>query len=252
MEICKTVVFTLNAMKSLLNQPGFSNSMKTIFVPVRYTGKVELDKSIIARLPQTIGLVGTVQFVNALPQVQKQLEQAGKKALIGKGYQPAAGQILGCDISSAKNIDTDVEGYLYIGDGHFHPISLGVFQKPVFCYNPYAKQFKQLDTADLKKFEQRRKGAYLKFLSSERIGILVSTKQGQNNLKRAMLAKKKLEQKGKQAFIFLFDTLDFVELENFPFIECFVNTACPRIFDDFSKFPKPVINLQDVQKELSS
>ena len=220
--------------------------MKTIFIPVRYSGKVELDKSMMAKLPQTIGLVGTVQFVHALPEIKKQIEQAGKKALIGKGYQPAAGQILGCDISSAKNIDTDVDGYLYIGDGHFHPISLGVFQKPVFCYNPYARQFRQLDVADLKKFEQRRKGAYMKFLAAECIGILVSLKQGQNNLKRAMIAKKKLEQKGKKVFIFLFDTLDFTELENFPFIECFVNTACPRIFDDFEKFPKPMINMADL------
>jgi diphthamide biosynthesis enzyme Dph1/Dph2-like protein len=43
--------------------------------------------------------------------------------------------------------------------------------------------------------------------------------------------------------------VEFQELENFPFIEVFVNTACPRIgLEDQKKFPRPVVNLADVEE----
>jgi diphthamide biosynthesis enzyme Dph1/Dph2-like protein len=43
------------------------------------------------------------------------------------------------------------------------------------------------------------------------------------------------------------DTLDFAGLENFPFVECFVNTACPRIgYDEWENLRKPIINADDV------
>jgi len=52
---------------------------------------------------------------------------------------------------------------------------------------------------------------------------------------KAWEIKKKLEEKGKRCFIFVFDTLDANEMENFPFIDFWVNTACPRIADDKDK-----------------
>jgi diphthamide biosynthesis enzyme Dph1/Dph2-like protein len=48
----------------------------------------------------------------------------------------------------------------------------------------------------------------------------------------------------KKFYLLLFDTLDFAQLENFNFIECFVNTACPRIsYDDSEKFAKKVVDV---------
>ena len=39
----------------------------------------------------------------------------------------------------------------------------------------------------------------------------------------------------------------FAELENFPFIECFVNTACPRIaYDEADKIGKAVVNVDEI------
>jgi len=46
----------------------------------------------------------------------------------------------------------------------------------------------------------------------------------------------------------LYDDLDWGSLENFPFIECFVNTMCPRIaYDDYHKLPKPVVDYLDLE-----
>jgi len=43
------------------------------------------------------------------------------------------------------------------------------------------------------------------------------------------------------------DTLDFSQLENFNFVECFVNTACPRLIDDYDKFHKAILNIDYIK-----
>ena len=93
--------------------------------------------------------------------------------------------------------------------------------------------------------EKKQKGALMKFMSSKEVGVLISTKPGQYNTKKAHELETKFPD--KNFYFLLFDTLDFAELENFPFIECFVNTACPRIsYDEADKIIKPVINVDEL------
>jgi len=61
-----------------------------------------------------------------------------------------------------------------------------------------------------------------------------------------MALKKSL--KDKEVYLFISDTVDFSQLENFPFIDCWVNTACSRIMDDMEKFPRPLVDLADIEK----
>ena len=75
----------------------------------------------------------------------------------------------------------------------------------------------------------------------DRIGI-VTTAQFQNKTKEII---DYLEKKGKNAFIFVFDTLDANEMENFPFIDFWISTACPRIADDKDK--KNVIDMGELE-----
>ena len=118
--------------------------------------------------------------------------------------------------------------------------------KDVFCYDPIHAIMSKIDTAEVERYNKKRKGAYLKFLEAEEIGILVSLKPGQNSFKKAVELKKQL--KGKNCYIFAFDTLDFSQIENFPFIECWVNTACNRILDDYDKFTKPLVDMADIER----
>jgi len=57
------------------------------------------------------------------------------------------------------------------------------------------------------------------------------------------------EQFPDKRFTFLLaDTLDFAALEDFAFVEVFVNTACPRLgFDDAPRAFRPVLNLTDLR-----
>ena len=124
-------------------------------------------------------------------------------------------------------------------------IALNV-DKEVFLYDPLHAVMSKIDSRQVERYNAKRKGAYLKFLESREIGFLVSMKPGQNNFKKAVEWKSKLTD--KTCHIFVFDTLDFSQLENFPFVQCWVNTACSRILDDYEKFAKPLVDLADIEK----
>ncbi len=206
--------------------------MKMLFIEAKYKGNIELGKGTIDKLPENIGLVTTVQFAEQLKDIKKQLEKQNKKIFIGKGKQIYEGQILGCDISSAEKIKDNIDCFLYIGSGQFHPLALTKTKKKIFTFNPLTKIFKELSKQEIENYLKRRKGAYLKYLSSKNIGIIVSTKPGQKKLKEAIELKEKLGKKGKNSYIFIADDIDVNQLENFPFIDCWVNTSCPRIVED--------------------
>ena len=215
--------------------------MKSLFIPARYTGKVLLNQSMIDKLPKKIGLLATSQFLLCLKELKTQLEKSGREVFIGKSLQGSDGQILGCDVSSSTCIEEMVDAFLYVGSGEFHPRGVAIkTSKEIFTFNPVTGGFSPIERKEIEAYKKKKKSAYLKFLYSKRIGIIVSLKQGQNNLRKAMELKKTL--KDKEVYVFIAETIDFSQLNNFPFIECWINTACPRIDEDLS-----CINLSDIQ-----
>ena len=217
-----------------------------MFVEARYKKKVTMSKH-ISKLPSKIGLITTVQFIGQVKEVKLQLEKQGKKVFLGKGKHTAyQGQVLGCDVDAAASVEKKVDAFLYIGSGMFHPIAISLkTKKDVFTFNPLTKKFSKVDRKEAERINKRKKGALIKFLSSKEIGVIVTTKPGQEQLKKAFELKNKF--KDKNFYFLIFNTIDFNQLENFPFIECFVNTACQRIaLDDSVKINKAIINLEDV------
>ncbi len=221
--------------------------MKIIMVEGRYKGKINLDNLDASVLPKKIGLVTTAQFLDYIDEIKQHLENNGKIVFVDKIKQKYEGQLLGCDVGAAEKVQENVNAFLYIGTGKFHPLGIALkINKEVFCYEPISAVLSKIDTIEVEKYNKKRKGTYMKFLEATEIGILVSLKPGQNNFKKAVGLKKQL--KDKNCYIFAFDTLDFGQIENFPFIQCWVNTACNRILDDYEKFQKPLIDLSDIEK----
>jgi 2-(3-amino-3-carboxypropyl)histidine synthase len=218
--------------------------------------KAEIEEDIlpaveknIDRLPDKIGLLTTVQHISQLNKVKELLEKNNKKVFLEKSRKTQyPGQILGCDFEAAKKAAEKVDAFLYIGTGRFHPLGVVLnTDKKVFAIDPLTKELKEYSKKDTESIEKRRKGALLKFYSSKNIGMIVSTKPGQQRLKDALYLKETLEKKEKKCYIFLTDILDFSEIENFPFIDCFINTMCPRIgLDDTVRTAKPIINIDDI------
>jgi len=221
--------------------------MKIMMVEGRYKGEINLSNLDSDALPKTIGLATTVQFLDFVDEIKQYLESRGKIIFIDKMRQKYEGQLLGCDTGGAEKIKDKVDAFLYIGTGVFHPLGIALnIDREVFCYDPLSAVLSKIDRGAVERYNKKRKGAYLKFLEAAEIGILVSLKPGQNNFKKAVELKKNLKE--KNCYIFAFDTLDFSQVENFPFIQCWVNTACSRILDDYDKFPKPLVDLSDIEE----
>ena len=205
------------------------DGVKTIFLPAKSdVGALKVVKKL--DLPKKkIGLVSTIQFLDQLEEVRAYLEKRGFEAEIG-------GQVIGCNVSNV--LKTKSEVYVYIGSGEFHPLEIvEKTKKEVYVVNPLSGKFSKLTKKDLEALEKKKRGKIAKFLHSEKIGVLVSTKPGQENLKSALNLVKKLK---KEAHVFVVNEVDVNKLEDFNDIEFWVNTACPRIEG------KNVISLRDV------
>jgi len=203
--------------------------MKILHIHAKSKADVKLTETAINALPAKLGVVTTIQHLHKLDEVISQLKKAVK-----------GGQVLGCNVDSAKQISDKVDAFLFVGSGEFHPIAIALETgKPVYKWNPLTQQLSVVKDEDIDKYKKKRKAALAKFLSSNKIGILVSTKHGQSNLDKALeLAGKK----DKEYYLFAFDTLNPSDLENFPFIEVWVNTACPRIADEKAN----IINIDEL------
>lgn len=234
----------LQTFKYAAAEPDY---MKIMMVEGRYRGEIDLSNLDSDALPKKIGLVTTVQFLGFLENVKDYLESRGKVVLTDRMRQKYDGQLLGCDSGSAEKLNESVDALLYIGTGIFHPFGAALnTDKDVFCYDPISAVLSKIDRQSVENNLKKRKSAWIKFLSSENVGVLVSLKPGQNNFKK--LEKLKMMFNDKKYYVFAFDTLDFFQLENFPFVQCWVNTACSRIMDDYEKFGKPLIDLDSIEK----
>ena len=220
--------------------------MKAIFIHTKYTGKVDLSKIEVDKLPAKLGLITTTQFLNKINEIKEYLLRNDKEVFSDKEKQRNEGQLLGCDVGAATSIQNYVDAYLYIGSGEFHPLGVAMqTKKDVFVFNPVSGIFDKLDTEDIEKYKKIKKIRYMEFLSADNIGIMVTIKPGQYSYRKAVEIKEKLDKKGKKCFIFVFDTLDASEMDNFPFIDFWINTACPRIADDKDK--KNVIDMNELE-----
>lgn len=216
--------------------------MKYFFIDAKYKDKIILGNKVINKLPKKVGLITTIQFINSVENIKKEIEASGRKVKVSKGKQKNCGQVLGCESSAAKAISEKVDAILYVGTGKFHPMNAAIETgKEVYSYNPIIKVLKKLDVSELDRIEKKKQGAHLKYLTAENIGIIVTTKPGQNDIKKAFKLKDNLTKEGKNAYVFIDNTYNLQSLEDFNFIESWVNTACPRIREDFT-----CVNINDV------
>ena len=230
--------------------------MKTLFLEAPYSGTVELSQDTLDYLKEknykTVALYASVQFVNNLEKVKEQLEKNNIRTVTSRADRThVEGQLLGCDnYHSSLNLKEDIDCYLYVGDGKFHPLALVYGQKDneemkeIVVNDPIQKKMFLMGLEDIRGILKKYKGSLVKFLSSDSIGIIITIKPGQEHFRPALELKKKFPD--KKFYYFIDNVVSFDQLENFNFIDVWVNTTCPRVgFDDQEKFVKGVINLND-------
>ena len=200
-----------------------------------------------------IGIITTVQHIHQLEAIKKFYEKNGKTVLIGKpyGFAKKNGQILGCDVGSAASIDKDVEALVYVGGGLFHPLGAVLHtKKPFLLVEPFNNTVEFIDRYR-EIYNKRSKGRIIASLNVKKVGILVSTKNGQHNMNLAKLLKEKLEREGIQAGILIANTFDFDSINNMMEFDAFVNTACPRVaIDDTDRTRRPLLSANEMMEVL--
>ncbi len=223
--------------------------MMVLNLELPYKKKISIPQSILNKLPRSLALVSTVQYISQLDNLAEELRKQGKKVIIP--YFPGTfykGQILGCSINE---ISGNFESFLYIGEGRFHPLTL-LYKNDlkVYCFNPQTKALTVLDEKDKKAFVKRRKAMKSRFLSANNVGLLISIKPGQYYLPK--LSKIESLYPDKKFYPFIGGTIDLASLQDFSFIDCFVNTACPRIaYDNPEELGICVLDIPEI-KELYS
>ena len=198
-----------------------------------------------------IGLVTTIQHMHQFETVKRFYEINGHEVVIGKpyGFAKKQGQILGCDIGSASTIDTKVDAFVYFGGGVFHPLgAVLATTKPFFVIEPFQGVVERFDNYR-ELYGKKRRAKILRSLEAKKIGILLTTKNGQHNMALATILKKRIEKSGMSAGILVANTFDFDSLNNMMEFDAFVNTACPRIsIDDIDRTRKPLLSANELME----
>jgi len=202
--------------------------MKTLFIPASSKLKASSYKinSISKKLPKNLVIAYSIQYKNLAYEIKKIISKEHNIKLII--------QVLGC---SKPKFSKEVQAILLLSDGRFHAVSLAKESKiPVYLFN--GNKLEKISKNEIKISEKKQKVSYLKFLNADKIGILVSTKPGQQNLKKALEFKNKTK---KRAYLFICNNVNVSEFENFG-LDSWVNTACPRLDMESSK----IINIDKI------
>jgi len=253
---CDIAVSEAQDLKAdLIVHYGHTRMMEDTGVPVVYfeapvaipLGKV-VEKAVKLLEPwKSIGLATTVQHIKSLREAEEILSSAGKDVHIGDASEMLyPGQVLGCNYINAKAVASNVEAFLFIGGGRFHPLGLALAtMKPVVVADPFEERAYPLD-AYVRKMLRKRWAGIEEARKAESYGVIVGLKFGQKRLEAALKVRGELRRKGKEAHLLALREITPVSLAQFPVFEAYINTACPRIsVDEPSIFTRPVLTLKE-------
>ncbi len=227
-----------------------STELPVVYIEAR--AKISIKEVLKKALPileswNKIGLVTTVQHIHKLDETKKMLEIAGKNVFVGNADSTKhPGQVIGCDFGNAQAVSEDVEAFLFVGGGRFHAIGVALTTgKPTIIADPYEELAYPIND-EARRVIMQRWGNISEAKEAKSFGILISLKSGQMRLRAALEIKEKLERNGWKATLLALREVTPSALMQFPTLDAFVNTACPRLsLDDAPNYSKPLLYLNE-------
>ena len=175
--------------------PSLKFPRPLIYVPAR--SKIPLGdqlKKSVGLILEPVGVLATSQHLEELDDVIEGLENMGIKTKVGEGDSRIshAGEVLGCNYTSATSIVKNVNSYLLIGSGTFHALGVHLATgKKVVILDPNLEEPREIDQAKDKILRQRH--AVIERAGRARtFGIIVGEKLGQRRIRRARELRKLL------------------------------------------------------------
>jgi diphthamide biosynthesis enzyme Dph1/Dph2-like protein len=203
--------------------------MKVLFVEA--TSKKKFDSGAmkdLENLPKNIVIAYSIQYKNLAKEIKDKLSKTHNVLKVL--------QVLGC---SKPNLPKNTSAILLIGEAKFHAVSL-YYETGIQVYLLENNKLTKISRDEVNKLEKRKRGAELKFLNSKNVGIIVSTKPGQERLEKAIKFSKSL--KNKKSYLFLSNNINEKEFENFE-INSWVNSSCPRL-----DMNTPILNISYAER----
>lgn len=183
-------------------------SMKTLFIPA-ILKNISFNPAVFSGLPEKLHILYSIQYLELAKAIKQHL---GKRVL-------AFEQVLGCSKIKPK------ASLLLISSGRFHAVNIALSsKKPVYIYNN--DKISQISEEEIQDYEKKEQAKLAKFIMSDNIGVIISTKAGQ--YKKVDIAKLQKKYPNKKFYLFLADNINLQELENFQ-IDFWINTACPGL-----------------------
>jgi 2-(3-amino-3-carboxypropyl)histidine synthase len=222
----------------------------TVYVEARATVAVAevLEKALpLLSKYGKIGLATTVQHVQTLDEAREVLVRAGKTVVVGDaGRVNYSGQVIGCDYSNVKSVANTVDAFLFVGGGRFHALGIALnTSKPTVIADPYENRVYSINEEAQKVLKQRY-ACIEEAGHAKTFGVLIGLKLGQKRFEEALKIKETAERNGKEAFLFAVREVSPEALMEFPSVDAYVNTACPRIsLEAPAKFLKPVLTVNE-------
>ncbi len=224
--------------------PVLECSDNVIFQEVRLPMDIEVGlERVLPLLQGRVGLITAVQHLDCLEQARAYLEARGFAVLMGKGDGRIRwpGQVLGCNISGPQEISGEVDCFLFIGTGNFHPLAVAIgTRKRVVRLDPYTQEAEELGELH-ERIMRQRFGVITAATRAKTFLILVSSKVGQDRMPLARELAERIRVQGKQAWIMVMGEFRPEALLAYQ-VDAYVNTACPRIaIDDQARYGKPML-----------
>ena len=231
----------------------YLNLQKVVFVeaPMAFPS-LDFLEAALPLLGGRVGLLTNVQHRPWLSDVVGYLEDHDKEVLVGgpDGRTAYDGQLLGCDVHPAREVEDRVDTFLYVGTGDFHPLGVALStDTPVIVADPFTEKVR--DLAKLKdRILRTRHAAIARAQEADSFGIIVSRKIGQYRMALARKIKDLLHAEGRRGYLLLMDVVSPDLLQGYR-VDAFVNTACPRIaIDDAAMYEKPVLTYPELEVAL--
>ncbi|HVP40772.1 MAG TPA: diphthamide biosynthesis enzyme Dph2 [Candidatus Krumholzibacteriaceae bacterium] len=253
---CDLAVYDAQALQAdLIVHYGHTEMIKQPAIPAVYfetRTNIDIKAAVKRALPllepwNSIGLVTTVQHVHEIGKAKDVLLGERKRVVIGDaGRLRYAGQIIGCDYSNAKIMTDQIDAFLFVGSGKFHAMGISLAtSKPTIVADPYEERAFSVE-GEAEKTRRQRMTNVSEAKRAQIFGIIVGLKPGQTRLQRAVEIKNKLQDKGRKTVVFALKEITPEALMQFPTIDAFVNTACPRIvLDDAPRFSRPMLTINE-------
>lgn len=192
-----------------------------------------------------VGVTTTIQHIHKISQAIQALREEGIEGVLGSagGRIRHPGQVLGCSYRTTRSLD--VEEFLFIGTGKFHPLGIALAtEKRVVTADPLTGEVSEIDTDPLLR---RRFAAICRAKEAKRFAILVSKKPGQKRMALAKSIKALGEARGLEMFIVYLDNIEPDRLVNLG-VQAAVSTACPRVaLDDAAKYRIPMLTAPEFE-----